>query len=58
MDVNSLKIRTIEEFDEWLFRASYGHYDDYSKILHMISLIQAWNDIDTVGPIYEFLMNN
>jgi hypothetical protein len=57
-DVTNLKIQTIHRFDEWLYEASYGHYRDYSMILHMISLVQVWNDIDNVEPIYEFLVNN
>ena len=57
-DVNSLKLIIIEEFDQWLRRASYGHVDKYDSILHKISLVQAWNDIDNVYPIYEFLTSN
>lgn len=57
-DVSVLKKRITQEFDEWLYRASYGHYDNYNHILHMISLVQIWNEIDNIEPIYEFLINN
>jgi hypothetical protein len=58
VDVNTLKMQVIQVFDDWLYEASYGHFNDYSKILHMISLVQVWNDIENVEPIYEFLINN
>lgn len=58
VDVNTLKAEIIRRFDNWLFEASYGHYDNYRDILHMISLVQAWNDIDDIYPIYEFLISN
>ena len=57
-DVNVLKEKIIQEFDEWLYRASYGHYDNYNHIIHMISLVQVWNEVDNIEPIYEFLINN
>ena len=56
MDVINLKFKVIEDFDNWLSRASYGHIDDYKFILHTIALIEAWNEIDNVQPIYEFLL--
>lgn len=58
MDVTKLKLKVVQDFDNWLYRASYGHLDDYSMILHTIALIQAWNEIDNIEPIYEFIMNN
>ena len=57
-DVNILKEKIVEKFDRWLYRASYGHTNDYSDIIHMIFLVQVWNEIDNVDPIYEFLINN
>jgi hypothetical protein len=57
-DANILKIRIIEDFDEWLYRASYGHIDKYDHIINKISLIQVWNEVDNIDPIYEFLINN
>ena len=56
MDVNNLKESIIEDFTSWLDRASYGHIEDYRPILHKISLVQAWNQIDNVQPVYEFLI--
>lgn len=57
MDVINLKVKVINDFDDWLYRASYGHYDNYDMLLHMIALVQAWNEIDNIEPIYEFLIN-
>lgn len=56
MDVNTLKFKVIDDFEGWISRAAYGHYDDYRFILHTIALIQAWNEIDNVQPIYEYLL--
>lgn len=58
MDVTNLKLKVIQDFDNWLYRASYGHIDDYCMILHMISLVQVWNELENPKPIYEFLINN
>lgn len=57
-DVNNLKLKVIEDFDKWLQRLAYGHFDKYDDILHKISLIEIWDDIDNPDPIYEFLMSN
>ncbi len=54
---NPLKLKVIRDLDKWIERASIGHYDSYSNILHTISLIDAWNDIDPVEPLYEYFLN-
>ena len=46
----------LNDFDDWLQRASYGRYDGYSNILHTISLIEVWNEIDRVEPLYEYFL--
>lgn len=57
MDARNLELKVIKELDKWADRAAYGHYEDYSHILHTISLIHAWNDIDPIGPLYEYFLN-
>ena len=56
MDANEIKEKVLRDFDDWLQRASYGRYDDYSHILHMISFVEAWNEIDSVEPLYQYFL--
>lgn len=58
MDAADLKLKVIKEFDRWFYRMAYGHQEKYNHILDMISLIEEWNDIDNIAPIYEYLINN
>ncbi len=57
MDVKTLKLKVIDDFNKWIARASYGHHDNYSNILHTIAFIEVWNDIDNVAPIYQLLLH-
>lgn len=56
MDAKHIGIKIVKELDKWIDRAAYGHYDDYSHILHMISFMHAWNEIEPIGPLYEYFL--
>lgn len=57
-DVRVLKENIIDEFEKWLQQASYGQFNKYENILCKISLVEVWDSIDNVDPIYEFLISN
>ena len=43
--VNSLKTKTIDEFNKWFNRVQKGYKDDYTLILDLICLITYYNNI-------------
>lgn len=43
--VNSLKTKTIEEFNKWFNRVQKGYKDDYSLIMNLICLITYYSNI-------------
>lgn len=57
-DAAKLKEKVVQDFEKWLYRLSYGHMDEYCHIINSISLIEAWNHIDNIYPIYEKLIIN
>lgn len=56
MDAKHIGLKIVEELNKWSTRASYGHLDDYSHILNMISFMHVWNDMESVGPLYEYFL--
>lgn len=58
MDVKELKLEMLRNFDKLIHRMSYGHHDNYSRVLNLISFIHSWNEIDNVAPLYEYFLND
>ena len=56
--INELKIQVINDFNEYLNKASFGYEENYEMILHKIAFIQSYQSYDKINYIYEFLKNN
>lgn len=56
--ITNIKLDIISDFDQYVKRLNIGYKDNYDLILHKISFIQAYQALDKIEPIYEFLINN
>lgn len=56
--IKELKKSVVEDFLNYLDRASIGYSDNYSMILNKICFIQTASSYKNVNFIYEFLKSN
>lgn len=57
--LDSLKYKTIRDFNKYIKQLSYGYYNNsYKQILNEICLIESYNNIDNNKLIYEYYINN
>lgn len=57
MDVDVLKEKAIELFENWIKRMYKGYQDDYTTILDLINYIDIIGEIEPNYFLYEYFLD-